>query len=595
MSRTRLFHRLLLSSLLVVTTSVGLFGGYLFLMQKQSVESDLFQKLEVVARFVELEMRTAWAGGDDAAIQAVVDAKRETGDVRLTVVDTSGRVVADSGTNPRTMDNHLARPELVAAFAGRTGTSMRYSTTVSRTMMYVAIPAYRGDEIIGAVRAAVPMDDVLHILSAIRKRVIVAALVLLGIAALASYGVARSISRPVEQMSDAAERFVRGERHVRFAMPDTAELARLSASMTTMKEHLERDIGTIDRLLKEQRSVFQGMHEGVLFIDDDGRVADLNVAAANMLGVPMEKARGRQLIEIVRSLPLEELVQRVATTSAETEADLTLHGATDRLLHAHGSVLRMEGQEKPGALIVLSDVTRLRQLESIRRDFVANASHELKTPVTSIKGFAETLLSLDDLGPDARRFVEIIDRQADQLAALIDDLLDITRLEYAQRREDLDMEEVSISSVIEGAIEFCRHEAGHQSVTIEANVPEDLAAAVEPQLLQRAISNLLDNAIKYGGDGKTVRVSATVDGSHVIISVQDEGPGIAAEHLPRIFERFYRVDKARSRKLGGTGLGLSIVKHVAQAHGGDVSVESTVGAGSVFTIRLPATATTRPA
>jgi len=283
-------------------------------------------------------------------------------------------------------------------------------------------------------------------------------------------------------------------------------------------------------------------------------------------------------------------VADVLASQQPLEVEIEVHDNGSRFLQAHGAVLRGAAAESIGAVVVLHDVTRLRRLEQVRRDFVANVSHELRTPVTSIKGFVETLLDGAMNNPDElQRFLRIVATQTDRLNAIIEDLLTLSRIEQESERAEIPLSKTSIKSVLSAAMEVCGVKAAEKDIHIELNCQAELQAEVNPPLLEQAVINLLDNAIKYSPTGQTVHLEANLAETEVVISVRDHGCGISREHLPRIFERFYRVDKARSRKLGGTGLGLAIVKHIAQVHRGAATVESVIGQGSTFFIHLPGT------
>jgi two-component system phosphate regulon sensor histidine kinase PhoR len=321
----------------------------------------------------------------------------------------------------------------------------------------------------------------------------------------------------------------------------------------------------------------------------------INRAAADLLGLDLDDVARRSLQEVVRNPDLRRFALRAIDCREPVEDDLVIHGVRDRTIRLRGTALR-DASGEGGAVIVLNDVTEMKRLEHIRRDFVANVSHELKTPVASIKGFVETLLDGAALDPtDNQRFLEIIARQADRLAAIIEDLLALSRIEQSEEAGNLPLEPVPIASVFAMVAADCGLRVRERAIQIETSCPDDLVAEVNAPLLEQAVINLVDNAIKYTDTGRTIWLSAAAetaeDGrAELVMRVRDEGCGIEPEHLPRLFERFYRVDKARSRKQGGTGLGLSIVKHIVQAHGGTVAVESTPGVGSTFTIRLPLTA-----
>jgi two-component system phosphate regulon sensor histidine kinase PhoR len=329
------------------------------------------------------------------------------------------------------------------------------------------------------------------------------------------------------------------------------------------------------------------MDEGVLAVDHTGKILSLNDACGRLLGVEAEKVRGRLVHEVVRTHNLLEFVDRTLLSAARVEEDVELRQPDNRWIHAHGTLLHDPAGNKIGALIVLHDITRLRHLENVRRDFVANVSHELRTPITSIKGFVETLLA-EELGDKetSLRFLRIVLKQADRLDAIINDLLLLSRVERGSDEHAIELEPEPICPVLRSAVEMCERKATDKQVRIELSCADDLAASINAPLLEQAVVNLLDNAIKYSTPGSQVRIAATADAAEVVIRVQDEGCGIEAKHLPRLFERFYRVDKARSRELGGTGLGLAIVKHIVAAHRGTVEVQSSVGRGSTFAIRL---------
>jgi two-component system phosphate regulon sensor histidine kinase PhoR len=326
------------------------------------------------------------------------------------------------------------------------------------------------------------------------------------------------------------------------------------------------------------------MVEGVLAIDAEQRVLRMNQAASELLGVDAARAEGRILPEVVRNTDLQRLLTEVLASRQPAEGDVALRDRDQRMLYVHGTVLDDVRPGESGALLVLHDVTELRKLERMRRDFVANVSHELKTPVTSIQGFVETLLDGAVNDPQERdRFLRIVAAQTDRLSAIIDDLLTLARVEQGAK---VVLSPGPVAAVLEAAVTTCKLMAEEMNVSLQWTCPPDLQATMNPSLLEQAVVNLIDNAVKYSAAGQTVRVEAGRADGEVFIRVIDQGCGIGSEHLPRIFERFYRVDKARSRKLGGTGLGLAIVKHIVQLHGGQVTVDSAPGRGSTFTVRI---------
>ncbi|MBP7828751.1 MAG: PAS domain-containing protein [Kiritimatiellae bacterium] len=380
-----------------------------------------------------------------------------------------------------------------------------------------------------------------------------------------------------------------GDWSARMTPEDGDPQGALATSFNRLAGHLAERLEALERQRNEQEAVFASMVEGVIALDAEQRVINLNPAAARLLRVSLDKALNRPLAELVRNADLQKLAADAAAASQPVEGDITLFNGKDRHLQIHATRLRDAGGRGLGALIVLNDVTRLRRLEDVRRDFVANVSHELKTPITSIKGFVETLQDGAIKNEDeARRFLEILARQADRLNAIIEDLLQLSRIEEEADRQAIRLEEQELGPTLRSAMECCQYKADARQMTMELDCAPGLRARINAPLLEQAVINLLDNAIKYSPPGSPVLVEGRREGDEVVIRVSDRGPGIPAEHQPRLFERFYRVDKARSRQLGGTGLGLAIVKHIAQAHGGSVSVESAPGQGSVFSLRLPA-------
>jgi two-component system phosphate regulon sensor histidine kinase PhoR len=298
--------------------------------------------------------------------------------------------------------------------------------------------------------------------------------------------------------------------------------------------------------------------------------------------------QGRTIQEVIRLSELKRCVVGALSSEEPVEKDLVLYGEAERIVQARGTPLRDAEGKRIGVLVVLNDVTRLAKLENIRKDFVANVSHEIKTPITAIKGFVETLQEgRTQDQEEIRRFLEIIHRHVDRLEAIVEDLLTLSRMEKEAETEGIPLEDHTVRDILARAVQACEDKAESKKIHLEIDCREDLKARMDPQLLEQAVVNLIDNAINYSEEGKSVTIKALERAQEILIQVQDQGCGIERKHLDRVFERFYRVDKSRSRKLGGTGLGLAIVKHIVQSHGGRVSVESQLGVGSTFTLHLP--------
>ncbi len=524
---------------------------------------------------------------------------------RITVIAPDGKVLADSSERPDSMENHLKRPEIVAGFDGKRGRSLRYSKTLNESMLYVAIPVHHGEpaengigEIAAVLRMAVPVTAIDQALRGIQKRIALGSIAVILAAAAVTLLISRNISRPLEEMKKNAEAFARGDFSQkmlpRLPHSSSLEVTTLAFSMDRMAEMLADKIKAIETHRNQLDTVFSSMVESVIAVDLDERVISINAAAARLLGVDRKSAQGKYVQAVVRNLDLQKQIGRVLATGEAVEDEIVLPDRLGEIFLQLRVVSLHDGKAKGvGALVVMHDVTKLRRLETIRRDFVANVSHELRTPITSIRGYVETLLdgALDNR-EDAINFLQIVLRQSERLNAIIDDLLALSRIEQESKVGEIVMKEGSLRMVLEAAAQICKIEADKEGIAIVVDCPEDTLVTMNDTLLEQAIVNLLVNAIKYSRGDDSVTLSTSLQGqsagTRVTISVRDTGCGIAQEHLPRLFERFYRSDKARSRAVGGTGLGLAIVKHIVQAHGGTIEVRSQEGVGSEFLISLTA-------
>jgi len=586
--KKRLLWQLYPTYLLITLVALSAVTWYASRSLRHFFLEETASDLEARAHLVERQILKHLDPLDEKGVDSLCKIIGKRASTRITVILPSGHVVGDSDEEPTRMDNHADRPEFIRAIAGPRGTSMRYSRTLKKNMMYVGIPTKKDRQTLAVVRASVPVDSIDVAIRNTQVKVALVGLIIALFAAVLSLIVSRRISRPIEELKKGAECFARGDFECGLPVSNSEEIAGLSEAMKKMALQLHERINTIIRQRNEIEAVLSSMVEGVIAVDMEERVISMNHAAAHMFGCDPSKAQGRSVQEVIRNTVLQQFVTSALSSKEPVEKDIILSSDGDRFLSMHGTLLHDAQGEQIGALIVLNDVTRIRKLEEIRRDFVANVSHEIKTPITAIKGFVETLRdgAVKNL-EDAERFLSIIDKHVDRLEAIIEDLLTLSRIEREAEREEVVLAEGRVKDVLETAIQICEVSAVTKKISIELSCAEDIVAKFDPPLLEQAVVNLLDNAIKYSDEGSLIQVEAAQTDHESIIRVRDQGCGIEKRHLPRLFERFYRVDKARSRQLGGTGLGLAIVKHIAQAHGGHVAVESIPGKGSTFAIHLP--------
>ncbi len=547
-------------------------------------------ELKSRAHLVLPQIKTLIAARKYAGVDRLVNVQARDADTRITVILPKGQVIGDSDETAAQMDNHANRPEIASALAGRIGTSTRYSRTLDKNMMYVAIPAQGDEQVNGVVRISVPISHIDSKLSDIRLRIVFVLLVITVLIAGLSLLISRRISRPIEEMEKGARQFADGNLAHALMVPDSAELAGLAEAMNDMAAELDWKVKTAFAQRNEIRTILASMVEGVIAVNPSDRIINMNQAAADILETSLPREERRSLHEIMRNTTLEQLIRDSHAANEPTSGDIIYNKSREKTLQVQCAPLRDADKTRVGTLLVIEDVTKLRQLENVRRDFAANVSHEIKTPLTAIKGFVETLKhhAIDD--PDERsRFIDIIDRHVIRLTNILEDLMKLSVIERDANHKELDFKQVKLQDVIMAAVENYRPLAENRDITLQVECKPQIFVFADASLLEQAVANLLDNAIKYAEPGQDVRLSTAITTDKVVIDVKDRGIGVLKKHLPRLFERFYRVDKARSRQLGGTGLGLAIVKHIAQTHGGHVSVESAIGQGSTFSIHLPLT------
>ncbi len=586
--RQRLLWRLFPSYLLITLISLLAVSWYASEAMRQFFLDQTATDLKARAALLEKQISGLLSPLDAAAIDSISKEAGRLSATRITVILPDGKVIGDSREAPHLMDNHANRPEIMTALAGQTGKSMRFSNTLMQQMYYVAVPVKDRQKIVAVLRTALPATAVEAEIRSIQLKIALGGCIIALLAAGISWVISRRISQPIEQMKKSAEHFANGDLSHRLTPPQTEEMGGLADAMNQMAAQLNDRIETIIRQRNQLETVLASMLEGVIAIDTEERIVSINQTAARLFEKEPADCQGKSIQEIIRSPALQQFIRAAISNTNPTEEDITVFQNEERVIGVKGSPIFDANQDQIGTLVVFHDVTQLRRLENMRRDFVANVSHEIKTPLTAIKGFVETLQQGKvEKKQEKERFLGIIQKHVDRLDAIIEDLLALSRIEQEDDKKEIQFESVKIADVFQAAIQLCRPKAEKQNIHINLDCEKDTTALLDPALIEQAVVNLLDNAIKFSEPGSTIHVKSHHQGNEMILSVQDQGIGIAQKHLPRLFERFYRVDKARSRSMGGTGLGLAIVKHIAQAHGGHVTVDSKLGEGSHFSIHIP--------
>ena len=516
---------------------------------------------------------------------------RPTG-ARISVIAADGRVLGDSEVPvedlPR-VENHAGRPEVRAALSGRVGRHRRTSATIGVSLLYVALPIVDGGRAVGVLRVALPLTAVTSSYAEIHRVMLAGGLVALVVACGIGLFVAHRVTKPVVQMQSIARRLSEGDFTVRAPIRSPDEIGALGRALNGLAARLRENIHDLGHEQAKATAILDGMIEGVIAVDGRDIILLMNERARSMFGLDATRGEGKPFLEVIRNTELHEVFResRAAGEGSVSHRELRLAIPVERRVQVNAVPLRL-GPDEVGVVMVLHDVTELRRLEQVRTEFVANVSHELRTPLTAIQGYLETLLSgaLEER-ENARRFLEIVFRHTERLGRLLNDLTDLSNIELG--RVSLKLAPTRLDEVIDTVLAIMGPKAASGQVGLSSRLPADLPSVLaDRDRLVQVVLNLVDNAVKYTPEGGRVTVQArTAAEGQVEIDVMDTGIGIPPVDLPRITERFYRVDKARSRELGGTGLGLAIVKHLVFAHGGQLRIESEPGHGTTVHVALP--------
>ncbi|TBL75027.1 two-component system histidine kinase PnpS [Paenibacillus thalictri] len=518
---------------------------------------------------------------------------KRSADSRITYIRKDGKVLADSDHDPATMDNHSAREEIVDAGAGGEGYSIRYSDTIGRNMLYAAVPVKENGAVVGYLRLAMSLEDVEQSIRQVWFGLIVGLLIVFILAGLISYRVAFGITRPIERITQVAQQITNLNYKARVTIRKKDEIGQLGQAINRMADSLQLQMNRIQENESRLKSVLENMISGVMMIDREEKIVLLNRAAEDIVGFSGQELHGKRFDEAKLHFEFTQLIRTCIDEHEHIRDEMVFYYPTERILEINLNPVLQTEDEWSGVLIVLHDITAVRRLERMRSEFVANVSHELKTPIAAVKGFAETLLAgaLNDKDT-AKSFLQIIFDESERLNRLIGDILELSKIE--SKRIPMNFSPVHLNSFVGNCLKVMKTEARRKQIDLEMHVDDDMYMEADEDRLRQILINLLSNGINYTPEGGRVRVRVegavtAEDGEYETVRfiISDTGIGIPKKDLPRIFERFYRVDKARSRSSGGTGLGLSIVKHLVELHKGSIRVESEVGFGTRFIIEMP--------
>lgn len=582
-------NRLTFTMIIILALSVTAAGLFMAKTFKDNhinaLEDNMVREMHIILA------KTEWKQGDKASLFPYFTKEAEslrsfTGS-RVTFIAGDGTVLGDSDHAPDTMDNHSNRIEVQEAHKKGVGRAVRSSATLKEDLLYVAIPANASDPNSNVIRLAMSLKEVDQSIYKLWTVLIIGLLILFILAAIVSYRIALSLTRPLEQITKVAQRIKQLDYKARVKIEKQDEVGELGHAINAMAESLEIQMTRIRQNESQLESVLDNMINGVMMIDPHGRILLMSRRAEEILGFSARELVGRNYAEAKQQYELSQLIQEALSSREHIREEITFYFPEERLLELNLVPIHGENNDFSGLLLVLQDVTAIRRLERMRSEFVANVSHELKTPIAAVKGFAETLLSgaVND-EETARSFLQIIFDESDRLNRLIGDILALSKIE--SKRVPMYFSPVELDSFMMKTIKMLETEAARKSIILDLQIEQGLYVEADEDRLRQIMMNVVANGINYTPEGGKVSVHiASIDEDHIRIKISDTGIGIPKKDLPRIFERFYRVDKARSRSSGGTGLGLSIVKHLVELHKGTISVTSEVGLGSTFIIELP--------
>jgi len=543
------------------------------------LESRLTDEVELLADALLAYVIGPYSGEDlDVAAQGYA----EMVGARITVIAADGTVIGESHEDRSQMENHLYRPEVQGALSHGQGSSVRFSRTLGYDMLYVAVPILDGPDVVGFVRVALSLQQVEASVGRLRWAIFGAGLIAAAVAVVVAIAVAERTARPIRALTRVAERMAQGELGVRLFPTSSDEIGHLTRAFNHMADQLEDKLTDLADERAQLAAVLESMADGVLIVDEESRVELINPAAAQLLGTSATGALGRSFAQVTRHHEVIDFWRNCQEPGGERIGLLEIG---PEALFWRVIVTPLEEHEKGACLVILQDLTEMHRLQTMRQDFIGNVSHELRTPLASLRALVETLRDAAQQDPAAaKRFLDLMDTEVDALTQIVQESLELSRIESG--RAPLRLSPTPVSEVILPVVERLRPQAERAGVTLHCTLPDGLADVLaDEERVRQAVSNLLHNAIKFTPPGGEIQISAEQVADELVISVRDTGVGISSEDLPRVFERFYKADRARSSS--GTGLGLAIAKHIVQGHGGRIWAQSTEGRGSTFSFSLP--------
>jgi two-component system phosphate regulon sensor histidine kinase PhoR len=581
--------KLIFSYVFVILVSFGFVAFFLDKNLEENSLQNIRSSLITQAKLIEAQISPEILKQEDiSSLEQLVKALSLKTQCRITIINSKGKVLADSEKSESDvlmMENHLYRPEVKTALGGSIGSDTRYSPTLKIDMLYVALPLKTKNATSGVLRLALTLESVDRTLFAIRKTVLFGLVFSLALALILGSIVSRRIIMPINRMIQVSHKFSEGDFSRRVLQPSEDEIGMLAVTLNKMAQDIENKIKEINTQNQKLSGIFNSMVEGVVVLDKAGHIVSINSTIEKIFSISKGNVKDKVFLEAIRNNDIAEVINAILKDGKPLTTEITLIYPVRKIFEVSATPV-FDNNTISGCLVVIHDITELRRLETMRSDFVANVSHELKTPLTSIKGFVETLLegALEDK-ENNRSFLKIIQDHTERLNNLVEDLLSLSHLE--SKEIALKKRGLNLRQQFEEVISGFKSQLKKMSVEVENELPASIIINADKDRIEQVFTNLIDNAIKFNKEKGSIRIYAQEVNGKIKVFVEDSGIGIPEKDIPPIFERFYRVDKARSRELGGTGLGLSIVKHIVELHGGSVGVESTEGLGSKFWLLLP--------